>query len=382
METTSPTKLPGSALTITAAILAGQISLILSHCRTPGVIQWGTGIEAAFRENQRCHRRKKMIYCNNVGLPITSNLFCLLSRLRQKECDGWIWADAICINQDDGKERSAQVQLMTDIYEKASVVLVWLGEPDGYSEDAFREIIAMSNLSKASNQNSVEVEIRTQLLANPISEASVTLMLGKPPPQNNLFKPLTALLTRAWFSRVWTLQEAVLAHHPCVMCGEHILDMTYFLDAISSGYLNFAEGTALLSSSFAEDSREQTNSTYPTSLAASAIGLFEIAALRNILASDNHSWKSSAQALYRMLLSYRGRAATDVKDFIYAYLPISSKFKQPEETHFLIPDYDKSAIIVFIEATHYIIKSLQHLNLLALYYPIRLISKSMESEPS
>ena len=343
---------------------------------------WGDPMGNRYRSSvqgeSKVPPKEKLIYCNNVGLPITSNLFCLLSRLRQKQCDCWIWADAICVNQDDGKERSVQVQLMADIYTKASVVLVWLGEHDSYSKDAFRKIIAMSEALK---ENRVEVEIGTHLLANPINEASVALMLGKPSPQNNIFKPLAALLTRAWFSRVWTLQEAVLAHHPCVMCGENVLDMTYFLDAISLKYLNSAEGTALLSSSFGEDSREQTNCTFPTSLAASATGLFEIAALRNILASDNNSWKSSAQALYQMLLSYRGRAATDVKDFIYAYLPISSKFKQPEETHSLIPNYDKSATIIFIEATHYIIKSLRHLNLLALCCPTRLKGKNVESEP-
>jgi len=37
-----------------------------------------------------------MIYCNNFALPITSNPFCLLSRLRQTKCNCWIWANAIC----------------------------------------------------------------------------------------------------------------------------------------------------------------------------------------------------------------------------------------------------------------------------------------------
>jgi hypothetical protein len=322
--------------------------------------------------------KEKMIYCNNIALPITSNLFCLLSRLRQTKCDCWIWADAICVNQDDDKERSAQVQLMADIYAKASEVLVWLGEHDNYSNDAFGKIIAMS---KASKQNNLQVKTGTRLLTNSLSEASVTLMLGIPPAQDKFFESIAALLTRAWFSRVWTLQEAVLAHHPQVMCGESVLDMTYFLDAISLKYLKSAEGMALLSESYAGGSREETNGTYPQSLATLATGLIEIAALREILASSNHSWKSSAQALYQMLLSYKRRDATDVRDFVYAYLPISSKFQQPEETDFLVPDYEKSATEVFIEATNYIIKSLQHLNILALCCSTRLKGNSVQSEP-
>ncbi|TVY15387.1 Heterokaryon incompatibility protein 6, OR allele [Lachnellula arida] len=38
-----------------------------------------------------------------------------------------LWADAICINQQDIDERSQQVQLMRKIYQGASRVLVWLG---------------------------------------------------------------------------------------------------------------------------------------------------------------------------------------------------------------------------------------------------------------
>lgn len=40
----------------------------------------------------------------------------------------FFWVDAICINQDDLEERSAQVQIMPQIYSKASCVIVWLGD--------------------------------------------------------------------------------------------------------------------------------------------------------------------------------------------------------------------------------------------------------------
>ena len=41
---------------------------------------------------------------------------------------GLFWVDAICINQDDLEERSAQVQIMPQIYSRASCVIVWLGD--------------------------------------------------------------------------------------------------------------------------------------------------------------------------------------------------------------------------------------------------------------
>ncbi|VUC38080.1 unnamed protein product, partial [Clonostachys rosea] len=40
-----------------------------------------------------------------------------------------LWVDAICINQEDLKEKSHQVSLMKDIYSQSGVVLCWLGSP-------------------------------------------------------------------------------------------------------------------------------------------------------------------------------------------------------------------------------------------------------------
>ncbi|KAI0134396.1 hypothetical protein BJ170DRAFT_609667 [Xylariales sp. AK1849] len=39
-----------------------------------------------------------------------------------------IWADALCIDQEDSKEKGSQKSAMTRIYRGASLVLVWLGK--------------------------------------------------------------------------------------------------------------------------------------------------------------------------------------------------------------------------------------------------------------
>ncbi len=38
-----------------------------------------------------------------------------------------IWADAVCINQNDLNERSSQVTFMGDIYKSAKGCQIWLG---------------------------------------------------------------------------------------------------------------------------------------------------------------------------------------------------------------------------------------------------------------
>ncbi|KAH9207610.1 heterokaryon incompatibility protein-domain-containing protein, partial [Leptodontidium sp. 2 PMI_412] len=39
-----------------------------------------------------------------------------------------IWIDAVCINQEDTKEKTAQVRLMTKIYSQSAHVYVWFGD--------------------------------------------------------------------------------------------------------------------------------------------------------------------------------------------------------------------------------------------------------------
>jgi hypothetical protein len=43
---------------------------------------------------------------------------------------GYLWIDALCINQDDTQERSNQVSNMREIYHRAKRVVVWLDGDD------------------------------------------------------------------------------------------------------------------------------------------------------------------------------------------------------------------------------------------------------------
>ena len=53
------------------------------------------------------------------------------------EQDVPIWIDAICINQADVEEKSAQLPLMSNIYSQATTVVIWLRGADGQADDAF-----------------------------------------------------------------------------------------------------------------------------------------------------------------------------------------------------------------------------------------------------
>jgi hypothetical protein len=54
--------------------------------------------------------------------------------VREKDKNRTLWVDAICINQQDIRERGCQVEMMGDVYSKAARVLVWLG-PKSHDRD-------------------------------------------------------------------------------------------------------------------------------------------------------------------------------------------------------------------------------------------------------
>jgi hypothetical protein len=75
---------------------------------------------------------------NDRSLNITVSLWKALGLLRYNSEPRVLWADAICINQKDVQEKSAQIPLMSRIYENASQVEACLGEDlDGIAPAAF-----------------------------------------------------------------------------------------------------------------------------------------------------------------------------------------------------------------------------------------------------
>jgi hypothetical protein len=71
--------------------------------------------------------RVRKITLNGAVVTVTENLELALRHLQSGSLVKRLWVDAICINQQDDHERSAQVQQMRTIYESASLVIVWLG---------------------------------------------------------------------------------------------------------------------------------------------------------------------------------------------------------------------------------------------------------------
>ncbi|KAI9641711.1 hypothetical protein NHQ30_009567 [Ciborinia camelliae] len=122
----------------------------------------------------------------NLGgrlVSITPNLDNALRNLRHPTSPRIFWVDALCINQDDLDERAAQVALMRRVYSDATIVLIWLGPEAEGSERA------MQSVERFDKEYWKTYDFHIQFME---------------------------ILFRPWFTRIWTVQEFVMARHSVV----------------------------------------------------------------------------------------------------------------------------------------------------------------------
>lgn len=71
--------------------------------------------------------QQKIVVINGHRLHVRYNLYKFLRSHQNKSTGKYLWADAICIDQSEVKEKNHQVGLMREIYSGAAQVTVWLG---------------------------------------------------------------------------------------------------------------------------------------------------------------------------------------------------------------------------------------------------------------
>lgn len=82
----------------------------------------------------------RLIRCNGRLTSISENLYTALRTLRLRDSPLLLWADALCINQDDTSERTLQVGLMAEIYRNSKETVIWLGNPAA-NEDVGTDVL-------------------------------------------------------------------------------------------------------------------------------------------------------------------------------------------------------------------------------------------------
>ncbi|KAK3370946.1 heterokaryon incompatibility protein-domain-containing protein [Lasiosphaeria ovina] len=191
---------------------------------------WG---DALARANVLCGQDQTM--------NITASLASALQAVRDPVTPRLVWADGICINQNDKVEQSQQVALMGDVFGSAKDVVVWLGwDVDAISKDCF-DLIRETNAS-----------LQDLLSAYGYSNAIPPITASSSPisPDRGRWKNVAILMNLPWFKRVWVVQEVALAKSCVLLWGREqmntaeLYELCLWLDsrkdltAITGGQLN------------------------------------------------------------------------------------------------------------------------------------------------
>ena len=188
---------------------------------SPGVASGPTfeALSYAWGDSNLCQR----LYCNNSLIKITQSLFDALFHLRYPKATRTLWVDAVCIDQNNNRERIKQIPLMKEIYQHASCVMIWLGLADqssGRALDLLR--LAANYLRQETGQSMPTAEWALRFRERFSDDRN--RQWGFPPKEDLKSWPVDAIFQRSWFFRCWTFQEAALATKATIQIGEHLLD--------------------------------------------------------------------------------------------------------------------------------------------------------------
>jgi ankyrin repeat protein len=248
------------------------------------------------------------IKVNGKMMAVTENLSLGLQNLRYHHQDRILWIDAICIDQTNHKERGHQVLQMAMIYKKAEQVFVWLG-PATELTDAFFD--CMSEVEKeAVNHVCRDWKVSDKRWLS-MWKTAMSTMDRQQMISGSSYQQcwgLQELLTRAWFDRVWIIQEVANARIARVSCG-----------AKSVSARIFALSPVLL------DVRPSPHCQ----------------AILDVMPGPtrNYSWWTQSHDLHTLLVKFRGSRASDPRDKIFALLGVSSDGSTPDAPQL---DYDQS----------------------------------------
>ncbi|PVI06628.1 HET-domain-containing protein [Periconia macrospinosa] len=135
------------------------------------------------------------IYCRGRSILVTKHCEAALRCLRRKGRKRYLWVDAISIDQGNIAERNHQVAFMSEIYLRASQVLIYLGSST----------------------------LATDTMLDYLNGDDSALQQVK---RDRLHLVVKSFLNRRWFSRVWVLQEVAFAQLATMIAGNKTVQWT------------------------------------------------------------------------------------------------------------------------------------------------------------
>jgi hypothetical protein len=139
------------------------------------------------------------IQLNQKAVAVRQNLWRALYDLRDTRESRTLWIDTLCINQTNVHERNCQVSRMGSIYSQAARVVAWIGQDDYESRYG---LVFLAELAATSPKK----------YCPPYGECPDGKHRGK-------WQAMSSLFNRSYWSRLWIIQEVVLASQLRIQCG-------------------------------------------------------------------------------------------------------------------------------------------------------------------
>lgn len=170
-------------------------------------------------------RWRKRLECNRSSLSITKTFHHILEQARwyltsdPDRAELWLWADQLCINQNDVHERSNQVSLMGRIYAEALYTLICLGAVSGDNGAGIELLDTLYDVVVKSYPNHTDMAYFPKQAYDKQKHDDNNL----PPTEDKRWAWLRSMLSCKWFERLWIFQEVLLScGDPVLLCGGHV----------------------------------------------------------------------------------------------------------------------------------------------------------------
>ena len=282
----------------------------------------------------------RYISCNASEFHITSNLFDALWALKEAKVIGWLWVDALCINQEDIEERELQVSLMGHIYSSATEVIVWLGPPrfglDDFVWATTEFLTALSTVGerlKASGESPTEL-YKTSNLGDPGFHRT----LGIEHPVPRLIRLAQFCASCRWFSRAWIIQEVLLARQVRAISGHVELSLSRLGEL--AWILRSTGWGPLISQVISKHNNTKGFAWLEEPLRWHLVMNASRPKVENIIHSETLHDEAAFQWLQNTLSLSRVAKCQDRRDHIYSILGLAGRyFINKPITHYIKPSY-------------------------------------------
>ncbi|KAM7218660.1 Heterokaryon incompatibility protein (HET) domain containing protein [Rhypophila decipiens] len=345
------------------------------------------------------------IFVNKIQFSIRQNLYHALERLRQQRTEGWVWVDAICIDQANDDEKSWEVNRMREVFQKAETVYHWLGpEADDsdflldwaaeFGREAFRaDMLGFAAMSPNEQQECLLrclADNRPDLAPKIISQSPflsdmsfthkaapflVQLAIQDPPDLSStqMNKAMEAFLRRSFFQRLWIVQELAISRNSMFLCGSRRLPVDHFESVLAVIDRTIMWG--LVSRITDEVKGKDSGKTGPRWLAYYNGNLVDNPALKVRRRRHQGHYSSLLSILERGVGVYDMPmlVAADPRDIVFGLLGVSSDATSLN----LRADYSKSATHVFTVVTRAFIRHCEEYHLGYSFFP-----KDLDGLPS